>query len=129
MHSYCRQMANCMTDVDDYVIGTKASAKILRKRITDGNQTIWKFPKQKTPSMYDVEHQALFNSIRKGEPINNGKYMSYSTLMAIMGREASYTGQLIKWDDLMQSDQKLGPENLEFGDFSPEPIAIPGTDI
>ncbi|MEM9411595.1 MAG: Gfo/Idh/MocA family oxidoreductase [Planctomycetota bacterium] len=129
MFSFCRQMANCMTDVDDYVFGTEGSAKVLRKRIYKDNEVTWKFPKQKTPSMYDVEHQHLFKSIRENQPINNGKYMSYSTMLAIMGREASYTGKLIKWDDLMQSDQKLGPEKLEFGDFTPHPIAIPGTDF
>ena len=35
--------------------------------------------------------------IRAGKPINNGDYMCKSTLMAIMGRMASYTGQEITW--------------------------------
>ena len=126
MFSFCRQMADCMTDVDDYVIGTKATAKVLRKQISDASGVIWRFGKKKTPSMYDVEHQHLFRSIRDGNPINDGKYMSQSTLLAIMGREACYTGQKIKWNDLMQSNQRLGPKKLEFGDFQPEKVAMPG---
>ena len=126
MFSYCRQMADCMNDVNDYVIGTKATANVMRKRISDSSGVIWKFEKRKTPSMYDVEHQHLFKSIRSGNPINDGKYMSYSTLLAIMGREASYTGKKIKWDDLMNSKQRLGPEKLEFGDYTPNKVAMPG---
>ena len=119
-------MADCMNDVNDYVIGTKATANVMRKRISDSSGVIWKFEKRKTPSMYDVEHQHLFKSIRSGNPINDGKYMSYSTLLAIMGREASYTGKKIKWDDLMNSKQRLGPEKLEFGDYTPNKVAMPG---
>lgn len=126
MFSFCRQMADCMNDVDDYVIGTKASAKVLRKEISDDSGVIWKFRKKKTPSMYDVEHQHLFRSIRAGEPINDGQYMSYSTLLAIMGREASYTGKKIRWSELMQSEKRLGPEKLEFGDYAPDKVPMPG---
>ena len=126
MFSFCRQMAGCMNDVDDYVIGTKASAKVLRKVISDSSGVIWKFGKRKTPSMYDVEHQHLFKSIRSGKPINDGKYMSYSTLLAIMGREACYTGKKIKWSELMQSEEQLGPKKLEFSDYRPDKVPVPG---
>lgn len=126
MFSFCRQMAGCMNDVDDYVIGTKASAKVLRKQISDSTGVIWRPEKKKTPSMYDVEHQHLFKSIRDAKPINDGKYMSYSTLLAIMGREASYTGKKIKWSELMQSEKKLGPVRLDFGDYTPDKVPMPG---
>jgi myo-inositol 2-dehydrogenase/D-chiro-inositol 1-dehydrogenase len=43
--------------------------------------------------IYQVEHDELFASIRKGEPINDGTWMAHSTLMAIMGRMAAYTGK------------------------------------
>ncbi len=128
MFSNCRQMADCMTDVEDYVIGTKASAQILRKEISDAAHGVtWKF-REKTPSMYDVEHQHLFRSIRAGTPINNGSYMSNSTLLAIMGREACYTGKKIKWTELLNSDQQLGPKDLDFGDYAAAKVAIPGGD-
>ena len=43
--------------------------------------------------MYVNEHKAMFKSIRDGKPINNGQYMCNSTLLAIMGRMCTYTGQ------------------------------------
>jgi predicted dehydrogenase len=127
MFSQCRQMAGCFNNVDDYVVGTKGSAKVLSWEITNeqGTQNLQQKGK---PSMYDVEHQHLFRSIREGKPINNGTYMSYSTLMAIMGREACYTGQKITWDELMASETRLGPTNYEMGDYEPAPVAKPSSD-
>ena len=127
--SHCRQMEGCYTDVNDYIIGTKGRARILKHSdIQDHKgEVIWKYePKEKKKSMYDVEHEHLFRSIREGKPINNGKYMSYSTMMAIMGREASYTGQVIEWDKLLKSEESLGPKELEWGDFTPKKVAKPG---
>ncbi len=113
-------------NVEDYVVGTTGTAKILKNEIyNDRGEVASKFEGKK-PSMYDVEHQHLFRSIREGKPINNGTYMSYSTLMAIMGREASYTGKKIKWDEMMASDQKLGPKQLAWGDYEPDKVAKPG---
>ena len=119
-------MEGCFTDVNDYIIGTKGRARILKQSDIQNHkgELIWKYqPKKKKPSMYDVEHEHLFRSIREGKPINNGKYMSYSTLMAVMGREASYTGQVIEWDKLIKSEESLGPKKLEWGDFKPKKVA------
>lgn len=76
--------------------------------------------------MYQVEHDELFASIREGRPINNGDYMAHSTLLAIMGRMATYTGEQITWDQALQSQEDLTPEAYEWGP-APEPIiAVPG---
>lgn len=48
--------------------------------------------------MYQNEHNELFASIRSGKPINDGEWMTHSTLMGIMGRMAAYTGQEITWE-------------------------------
>lgn len=121
--AYTRQMSGCANDVDDYVLGTKGRAQILRNKIEGENPYQYEGPK---PSMYDVEHQFLFKAIRDGKPINNGKYMSYSTLMAIMGREACYTGQSITWEQAMNSPQDLSPKDYAWGDVNIPSIAIPG---
>ena len=120
----CRQQKGCMNLVDEHVLGTKGSAWILKNEISSGEKT-WKY-REKTGSMYDLEHVALFNSIRDGKPINNGHYMCNSTLLAIMGRMATYGGKEIKWDDLMKSDTVLGPDRYEWGDAPEEQVAIPG---
>ena len=77
--------------------------------------------------MYQVEHNELFESIRKGEPINHGTWMAHSTLLAIMGRMAAYTGQVITWDQAHNSEERLGPEHLDWNMELPVPqVAMPG---
>jgi predicted dehydrogenase len=127
--AYTRQMKGCHNDVDDYVLGTKGSARILKNEITQkdkpGDEGKWKFRGSK-PSMYDIEHKELFAGIRSGNIINNGKYMSYSTLLAIMGREACYTGQKITWEQAMNSKQDLSPKAYVWSDMSIPEVAVPG---
>jgi predicted dehydrogenase len=78
-------------------------------------------------NMYQVEHDELFASIRSGKPINNGDYMSKNSLMAIMGRMATYTGQVITWEMAMNSKQDLSPSAYNWDVKLPEPpVAIPG---
>jgi hypothetical protein len=55
------------------------------------------------PSMYDVEHQELFDAIRAGKTINNGDYMFTSTMLGIMAQMACYTGQEVTWEQAMNS--------------------------
>ncbi len=76
--------------------------------------------------MYQVEHDEMFAAIRSGEPINNGRYMAESTLLAIMGRMATYTGQSVTWEDALNSMQDLSPERYEWGSAPEITIAIPG---
>jgi myo-inositol 2-dehydrogenase/D-chiro-inositol 1-dehydrogenase len=64
--------------------------------------------------MYQNEHNELFASIRSGAPINDGQWMAQSTLMGLMGRMAAYTGQQISWEQAMNSQEKLVPENLDW---------------
>ena len=76
--------------------------------------------------MYQNEHNELFASIRKGEPINNGDYMTKSTLMAIMGRMATYTGQVITWEQALNSKEDLTPAQYAFGPMPMPTVAMPG---
>ena len=76
--------------------------------------------------MYQVEHNELFASIRNGRPINNGEYMAKSTLMAIMGRMAAYTGQVITWEQALNSREDLTPARYEWGPLPLPPVARPG---
>ncbi len=126
--AYTRQMRNCTNDVDDYVMGTRGRAVLLgtqnRPRIINEDGP-WHYEGPR-PSMYDVEHQELFAGIRKGEPINDGVFMTYSTLLAIMGRMACYTGQEITWEAALNSEEDLQPEKLEWGDAPRPVVAMPG---
>ncbi len=120
----CRQQSGCANDVEEVVLGTEGKAWIIGNRI-EGKAGKWHY-EQKSPSMYDVEHQHLFASLRQGSPIHNGDYMCNSTMIAIMGRMASYTGQLLTWDQVTASQEKLGPDSYAWTDVEESPVAIPG---
>ncbi len=119
----CRQQDNCTNRVDELVLGTKGTARILKHRIT--GETKWRYRGPK-PNMYLVEHQEMYQGIRAGKPLNNGHYMCNSTMIAILGRMATYTGQTLKWDQASASTQHLGPTEYQWGDMPEPPVAIPG---
>jgi predicted dehydrogenase len=120
----CRQQDNCTPFVDEIVIGTKGTARILTNHIKGENKWKYKGPK---PSMYRVEHEEMFKSIRDGSPINNGEYMTNSTLIAIMGRMCTYTGQDMRWEKVISSTERLGPTTYEWTDVPVDTVAIPGS--
>src|SRR5205807_7559298 len=93
-----------------------------------GGSVIWKSSNRSGSigDMYLNEHVALIESIRAGKPINNGDYMAKSTLMAIMGRMATYTGQFITWDQALNSKEDLTPAKYEFGPLPVAEVAKPG---
>lgn len=122
-YSYCRQQANCFNNTECYVLGSKGQAKMLAHAI-EGEKK-WNYKGDK-PSMYDVEHVELFKAIREGRTINNGTYMSYSTMMAIMGRMSAYTGQRVTWEQAMKSTEDLSPKSYEWGPIPVPAVSQPG---
>ncbi|MBY0527222.1 MAG: Gfo/Idh/MocA family oxidoreductase [Gemmataceae bacterium] len=119
----CRQMKDCASDVSDHIFGTKGRCDVMKGMITGENP--WKY-KGPAPSMYQQEHNELFASIREGKPLHNGDYMCKSTLLAIMGRMACYTGSAITWDMAMNSKEDLTPAKYELGALPTAPVAMPG---
>jgi predicted dehydrogenase len=122
-----RQIKGCQGHNQDIIRGEKGVLTIGKggAPFIDGPKR-WRF-RGEEKNMYDLEHEALFNSIRKGEVINDGDRMMLSTLVAIMGREAAYTGQLITWDQMLACTQDLAPDTLKWGDsFKPAPMPMPG---
>jgi predicted dehydrogenase len=115
VYSYCRQMAGCANDTSDLIVGSKGQAEPVPHRIRGQNKWRYEGPQ---PGMYDVEHRELFASIRAGKPINNGLYMARSTMLAIMGRMATYSGQAVSWDQAINSALTLAPAAYRF-DASP----------
>ena len=75
----------------------------------------------------ETEHDLLFASIRDSKPLNNGVYMSKSSLLAIMGRMAAYTGQQVTWEMALNSKEDLSPPKYDWNVRLPDPaISIPG---
>ena len=137
--SQCRHQPGTNINVSERFQGTNGSVSFKKNKIIDlnGNE-IYSYKQKGDKSPYQIEHDKLFKSIRDGNIINDGEYGAKSTLTAIMGRMATYTGQEIKWNQIMESDQNLVPDNLDWSSTPPVtpnsegkyPIPIPGvTDI
>jgi predicted dehydrogenase len=129
LYSNCRQQKGCFSDMSGYVLGSEGTANLSeRKRglVLQGKLGNWTY-EGPGADMYQIEHDELFASIRAGKPLNNGEYMAKSTLLAIMGRMAAYTGQAITWEKAMNSQEDLTPSAYAW-DAPPPPasIAIPG---
>ena len=123
-----RQMANCSTDNSDFAYGTKGrlTAKPWAGVFIIEGENAWETDVPGN-DMYQTEHDEMFASIRAGEPINDGHFMANSTMLSVMARLASYTGQTVSWEQAMASTERLGPEDYAFGDDVPELIVpIPG---
>ena len=127
----CRSQSGCYHENADYIIGTKGTCTIGRGRapFIEG-ETNWRYqvPRDRKPeSMYQVEHNELFASIRAGKPINDGTRMAHTTLMGILGRMAAYTGQEVTWEQALNSQQQLVPEKLDWDTKLGEiPLSTPG---
>lgn len=127
LFSHCRQQPGCQNDISGWAIGSKGTAELRESRLTINNGSQWRYrhPNGKD-NFYQTEHDELFASIRNAKPINNGSYMAYSTLLAIMGRMATYTGQAITWEQALASQENLNPPKYEWGEIATPEIAIPG---
>jgi len=123
-----RQISNCYGDNSDYLMGSDGVGTIKNWNdpiITGKNSWRYNGPKG---DMYQIEHNELFDSIRKGQPINDGIWMAHSTLMGLMGRMAAYSGKEITWEMALNSQEKLVPDNLTWDMSLPiKPMAMPGT--
>jgi predicted dehydrogenase len=125
LFSNCRQIPGCKNDMSAHAVGSKGKAELNERRPSITTATRWAYEGEKN-DIYQTEHDELFASIRAGKPINNGRYMALSTLMAIMGRMATYTGQEITWEMALNSREDLTPPAFEWGPIATPAIAIPG---
>jgi hypothetical protein len=126
--SNTRQMKGCRNNISAQVVGTRGSAGIResRKGLTiDSDSGCWVYEGEDN-NIYQTEHDELFASIRAGQPINNGTYMAHSTLLAILGRMVTYTGQEITWEQALNSQEDLTPPSYAWGPAPEVNIAVPG---
>lgn len=128
--SFCRQQPNVHNDVSDHVFGTNGSANLMQYVLRDRKgKVVWSYPREKRRrgDMYQNEINEMFDSIRAGAAKNDGDWMARSTLMAIMGRMATYTGQLITWEKALHSQENLTPPVYDLKASLPvPPVARPG---
>jgi predicted dehydrogenase len=122
-----RQIEGCYNENADYILGTEGKITIGKGPVPKiEGKTNWTWSGQKY-DMYQREHDVLFASIRKNQPVNDGKRMTTSTLLAMMGRMAAYTGQEVTWEQALNSQEKLFPDQLDMSASLPvPPRAQPG---
>lgn len=121
-----RQIPCPANDNSDYIAGAKGFASIHGWEPTIQGEPGWKYTGRRK-DMYQVEHDELFASIRKGAVMNDGEQMAQSTLAGLMGRMAAYTGQEITWEMMLKSQENIFPENLKWdGNLAIAQMAIPG---
>lgn len=129
LFSNCRQQPGTVGDMSAHVIGSKGTARLNeRKRgmLIKSEAGDWQYDGEEN-DLYQTEHDELFAAIRNGKPLNNGEYMAKSTLLAIMGRMAAYTGEAITWDMAMNSKEDLSPPSYDWDvKLKEPPVAIPG---
>ena len=126
----CRQQNGCASDVSDHYMGTDGVADIVTAftgPFVVRAKTNWRFREDKPTNMYQNEHDDMFAALRASKPINDGVSAANSTLTAIMGRMAAYTGQEVTWEQAMNSEETLVPATLDLNMKVPVPsVAMPG---
>jgi len=138
--SMCRQVDGCENNVSEFLVGSDGSTNCKDTIFGPDGGVVWTFDPAEgagegeadeagPTSPYTQEHIDLVTAIRNDQPINEVEATAFSNLTAIMGRVSAYTGQEIKWDEIMASDLQLGPETLELGpsELINAVIPVPGT--
>ena len=136
--SQCRHQPGTWSKVGEAFQGTKGTIDMNdagAASITDleGNN-IFEYRNRMDPNPYQVEHDKLFASIRNKGVISDAENGAKSTMTAIMGRMATYSGQMINWDEALKSEKVLMPKEVTWDSTPPTvpgedglyPIPIPG---
>lgn len=139
MHSMCRQINGTANNVSEFIMGTNGSSNC-KDKIWDAKgveKFAYAYPldekgqpmKSVKVSPYVQEHIDLVTCIRQNIPVNEAEQTAISNMTAIMGRVSSYTGKEVTWDEMMNSDMKLGPTTYIMGSVGiveTAVVAIPG---
>lgn len=121
MESMCRQIDGCTNEVSEYVVGTEGYTNCHNTIYDLSGKPVWKYEEDGQPvtkskvNPYDQEHVDLVTAIRSNKPINEAEHVAHATLTAIMGRTAAYTGREVMWEEIMDSNERLGPTEYAMG--------------
>lgn len=136
LNSQCRHIPGTMSKVEELMIGTKGRISSNKNNITDLNgKVLYQFDKKNENNAYQTEHDELFAAIAKGDyKFADAENGAKSTMTAILGRMATYTGQIVEWDKAINSGLSLQPATYDWNAAPPVlpdangfyPIAVPG---
>ncbi len=128
-YHFTRQQSQTSHKNSVEVFGSEGTAIVhIGRRYDITGKNKWSYEGERN-NMFQTEHDELFASIRKGDPINNGEWMATSTMLAIWARMVGYTGQTISWEQAFNSKEILGPNIDQYHwdlNWPTPPIAVPG---
>jgi predicted dehydrogenase len=123
--SMCRQQDGTDGKVEEVFHGVEGTLAMRSGGAEITGKSPWKFSGgQRDP--YTQEHIDLQNAILKDIALNEAEQVAKSTMCAVMGRMAAYTGKDLTWEQAINSQEALMPESVEFGSRPEAPVAIPG---
>jgi len=126
MFSYCRHIPNCWESFSQHAHGTKGTVDIEghgTSVLTVDGQPPLKFRREHDG--HQIEMNDLFAAIQSGTPYNEADWAAESTMTAILGRMATYSGKVVTWDEAMKSNLDLHPKQIS---WDAEPPVKPGPD-
>lgn len=136
LNSQCRHIPGTMSKVDELLIGTKGKIFCGAALVKDNSgNVLFQFDRKTENNPYQSEHDELFAAIAKGEyKFDDADNGAKSTLTAIMGRVATYSGQVVEWDALVNSGMSVMPKVFDWDAMPPSvpddngyyPIPAPG---
>lgn len=136
MNSQCRHIKGTMAKVDELLVGTKGKIFAGAANITDlKGKVLYQFDRKTENNPYQTEHDELFAAIAKGEyKFADAENGAKSSMTSILGRMATYSGQVITWDKAINSGISLQPKVYDFSTEAPVnpnadgfyPVAVPG---
>lgn len=126
VHCATRQINGCDNGRSQIITGTEGYADASGSIYSHDGELLWQYPFTDTEEgeenpewqvhdPYVQEHVELITAIRTGKTLNDSEEQIKSTRIAIMGRMAAYTGREITWEEVLESNLRLGPETYEMG--------------
>lgn len=82
---------------------------------------VWKADPETKP-LHQYEWEVLLDAIREDKPHNETEQAILANWVAVMGRAAVHTGQMITWEQALASDFKFFPKVDELDYDSPPPV-------
>ena len=124
--SMCRQQEGTDGRVDEVVHGTEGTLLTSSGRAEIRGKVKWTFTGD-NPNPYVQEHVDLQEAVRGNAPyINEGKRIAESTMTAILGRMAAYTGKDLSFAAALADPMDLVPKDPKPGPGVKQSVAIPG---
>ena len=104
MFSQARQQNNAWPQVAEFVHGSKGSGNVPSRvgRKNSNEVYDWKAMAKSSSGPFPQEHKDLVEAIRSGTYYNEGWHGAISSMTGVLGRTASYSGQVVRWDDLVE---------------------------